>query len=172
MKISPWVTFIFRTYVRMSPIFFMKHLQLRFCFSLAPSIKLMTHLESRHTNYSLLKKKRCGEVNRHRNTNNILLPLLFNIKSCLSISLKRSVLIRHTVGTTSGPKRYYEMLRGTSHITTRTTRYYETVRVTTSCTTWYYQVLRVTMRYYKWYEEVLRGNTSCTANHYLILRDV
>ena len=128
----------------MSPIFFMKHLQLRFCFSLAPSIKLMTHLEPRHTNYSLLKKKRCGEVNRHRNTNNILLPLLFKIKSYLSISLKRSVLIRHTVGTTSGTKRYFPC-------------YYEN-----------YEVLRDSSSYYKLYYVILPGITS----HYEVLQVV
>ena len=55
------------------------------------------------------KKKRCREVNRRRNTNNILLPLLFTIKRCLSISLKTSVQIRHTIGTASamsGSKRH------------------------------------------------------------------
>ena len=43
------------------------------------------------------------------------------------------------------------MLRGTTSDTTRTTRYYETVRVNTSGTTRYNEVLRVTMRYYEWY---------------------
>ena len=84
----------------------------------------------------------------------MLLPLLFKVERWLSISLKRSVYIRHTSGitsTTSGTKRYYEMLRGTTSDTTRTTRYYETVRVNTSGTTRYNEVLRVTMRYYEWY---------------------
>ena len=39
----------------------------------------------------IAQKKRCREVNRQGNTNNILLTLLFTIKRCLSISLKRSV---------------------------------------------------------------------------------
>ena len=45
-----------------------------------PSIELMTHSKSHDTNYSLLKKTRSREVNRQRNTSNILLPLLFTIK--------------------------------------------------------------------------------------------
>ena len=43
----------------MFPIFFMKHLKIGFSFSLASSIKLVTHLEWHDTNYSLLKKKCC-----------------------------------------------------------------------------------------------------------------
>ena len=66
----------------MFPIFFMKHLKIGFCFSLASSIKLLTHLEWHDTNYSLLKKKCCREVHRQRNTSNITVPLLFTI--CLN----------------------------------------------------------------------------------------
>ena len=46
----------------------------------APSIELMTHSKSHDTNYSLIKKTRCREVSRQRNTSNILLPLLFTVK--------------------------------------------------------------------------------------------
>ena len=66
----------------MFPIFFMKHLKIGFSFSLASSIKLVTHLEWHDTNYSLLKKKCCREVHRQRNTSNITVPLLFTI--CLN----------------------------------------------------------------------------------------
>ena len=62
-----------------------------------------------HELFIAQKKKRCREVNRGRNTNNILLPLLLTIKRCLSISLKTSVQIRHTIGTASamsGSKRH------------------------------------------------------------------
>ena len=62
------------------------------------------------------------------------------------------------MSTTKGTKRYYEMLRGTTRDTKRTTMYYETVRVTTSGTTRYYEVLRVTMRYYKVIRVVLQIN--------------
>ena len=66
------------------------------------------------------------------------------------------------------------MLRGTTHHTTSTTRYYETVRVTTSGTTRYYKVLQVvvqvTTRNYEWYYEVPRGTTICSTNHFVVLR--
>ena len=45
------------------------------------------------------------------------------------------------MSTTKGTKRYYEMLRGTTRDTKRTTMYYETVRVTASGTTRYYESL-------------------------------
>ena len=83
--------------------------------------------------------------------------------------------MKHTVGTmgtTSGTKRCYEMLRGTTCDTSRTAMYYETVWVTTSGTMRYCEVLQVSMRYYKWYQEVLQGNTSCTGNHYVVLWEV
>ena len=93
-------------------------------------IKLMTHL---------LLKKRCRDVNKQRNTNKMLLLLLFTIKRSLSISLKRSVYLNIIkICKWYQTTRYYEMLRSTASVTTR---YCEIQQ----------EVLRVTTRYYKWY---------------------
>ena len=135
----------------------------------------MTHSESHHTNYSLLKKKCCREVNRQRNTNNILLTLLFTIKRCLSISLKSwskwniQLVLRVLRVVLRGATRCYEVLHVILQELRCTTRQFW---VTTSGTMRYCEVLQVTMRHYKWYQEVLQGNTSCTGNHYVVLWEV
>ena len=157
----------------MLPIFFIKHSQIHFCFSLAPSIKLMTHSESHHTNYSLLKKKCCLEVNRQRNTNNILLTLLFTIKRCLSISLKsRSkwniqlvlwvlwVVLRGATSCYEVLHVIFQELRCTTRqfellqvVLRDTARYYESLWGTTSGTRRYYKVIQVVLEITMWYYE-------------------
>ena len=56
------------------------------------------------------------------------------------------------------------MLRGTTRDTTRTTKYYETIELLKV-------VLRGTTSHYEFLRVVLGGNTSCTANHYVVLRE-
>ena len=51
-------------------------------------IKLMTHSEAHHTNYShCSREKRYRVVNKQRNTNNMLLPLLFTIKTSVYLDM-------------------------------------------------------------------------------------
>ena len=67
-------------------------------------IKLMIHSEAHHTNYC--SKKRWRDVNKQKNTNIMLLPMLFTIKRSLSIWLKIVVypvgLFKHYTYTTIG----------------------------------------------------------------------
>ena len=67
--------------------------------------------------------------------------------------------MKHTVGTTgttSGTKRCYEMLRGTTRDTSRTAMYYEIVL---SYCKWYYEILRGTTSHYEALQVVPGGTT-------------